>query len=86
MIRVQLSKELDSFEQEVSVTIFFYFNFYKQCWSYIVSIQKYFFGKNSIRKNFLFYKKCVTEKKTYLNKGCNLLKTFFSNGFVVHTL
>ena len=31
----------------------------------------------------LLYKKCVTEKRTYANKGCNLLD---SNNFVVNTL
>ena len=49
----------------------------------MVSIQKIIFGKNCIDKKLQFqtillrYKKCVTEKKTCVNKRCNLLNPYF---------
>ena len=54
---------------------FLYFNlkqknsFYKQCWSDMVSILKIVIGKQFIRKTC----NCVTKKRTYVNKGSNLL-------------
>jgi len=74
MVQVQLSKELDSFEQEFLVTIFLYFYFYKQCWPFIVSIQKIFLETILLKKLqfptiLLPYKKCVTEKRTFVNKA-----------------
>ena len=61
---VQLSKLLDSFWQWVLVIIFLYwtfFNFFKQCWPYIVYLLDFFFQFQTI---LLSYKKCDTEKRT----------------------
>ena len=77
MVRVQLSKELDSFEQEFLVTIFLYFYFYKQCWPFIVSIQKIFLETILLKKLqfptiLLPYKKvCYWEENICKQKTCS---------------
>ena len=68
----------DSFGQPILVTIFLYFNFYKQCWPYMVSIHIKYFLKTrkktrKFRTNLLPYKNWVTGKRTCVNKGCKLL-------------
>ena len=88
------------FKTQVLVAIFLYFQVETKIiitknalHKYMVSIKEIFFGKLYIRKcNFeLFYyliktKKCVTEKRTCVNKEYNLLNFLTSNGFVINAL
>ena len=67
---------------------FQYHNFFKQYWRYIfVSIQNFFFWDFFLYENLQFwtilrcYKKCVTEKRTYVNKVCNLSNRYVLTGF-----
>ena len=84
------SKELDFFGQQVLVTIFPFFNFYNfsNSTNNVGHIEMVFIQKIVLRKKYMYiekmqlwtiflpYKKCVTEKKTYVNKGCNLLDPY----------
>jgi len=47
-------------DKKFFVTIFLYFNFYKQCWPYLFPFRKYFLEKVQFPTILLPYKKWVT--------------------------
>ena len=49
----------------------------KQICKYLYQIVQTIYIKTAISNHFLPYKKCVTEKKKYVNKECNLLNPYF---------